>query len=384
MENKENILVIFGGKSVEHDISIITGVQILNALDKERYNVIPVYLSKENVFYTSPTLFDISFYTDSNFSKKLKELVLLTNGKIYEKKRSRLKEICKVNFVYLALHGGSGEGGGMQGYLDLCSVSYASPGVLGSSICLDKEMTKLLLKANNIDYVKYVTITTQDKEKGVEKLKKKLSKLSFPVIVKPNSLGSSIGVTYCNTVDKAINGIDFASLFDCKVIVEEAVQNLREFNIALIGNSFNFEESSIEEVKSSGDFLTFENKYMDGKKENNSSDRIIPADIDEELEKRIKSIALKVYNVFSLKGCVRIDFLVNDKDKKVYVNEINTIPGSLANYLWKNQNYNFTQFLEKIKDYALTQDRIKNKKVVNFSSSVLNKFNDNEKLNFKK
>lgn len=383
MNKKENVVVIFGGKSVEHDISIITGVQVLHGLDDSKYNIIPMYLSKFNNFYSGAKLFDIKTYSEFNFTHKLKEVVLLFDGKLYEKKRSKLKEICKVDFAYLALHGGEGEGGGVQGYLDLCNIPYSSPCILGSSISLDKEVTKLLLKSNGIDYAKYVVLTCLDKE-NTDDIKKKINKLSFPLIVKPNSLGSSIGVTYCDSLQKALNGIDFAFLFDDKVIVEEVVKNLREFNIAVVGNNCDYEVSDIEEVKSKEKFLTFENKYLENDKNGVKEDRVIPAIISKKIEERIKNYALKVYKLFSLKGCVRIDFLVDDREEKVYVNEVNTIPGSFASYLWKSKNYNFTRLLEKVKHYALIEYKMKKSKIVNFSSSVLKKFKDGKKLNFTK
>ena len=330
-------------------------------------------------------LYNYSKYKDS----KLLDIVSSIEAKSTHpintafKKRSKLKEICKVDFAYLAFHGGEGEGGGVQGYLDLCNIPYSSPCILGSSISLDKEVTKLLLKSNGIDYAKYVVLTCLDKE-NTDDIKKKINKLSFPLIVKPNSLGSSIGVTYCDSLQKALNGIDFAFLFDDKVIVEEVVENLREFNIAVVGNNCDYEVSDIEEVKSKEKFLTFENKYLENDKNGVKEDRIIPAIISKKIEERIKNYALKVCKLFSLKGCVRIDFLVDDREEKVYVNEVNTIPGSFASYLWKSKNYNFTRLLEKVKHYALIEYKMKKSKIVNFSSSVLKKFKDGKKLNFTK
>ena len=381
--NKESIGVIFGGRSVEHDISIITGVQVLNALDRENYNIIPIYISKDNIWYTGESLFDIATFSNFEFESKLKVIDLSYKNKtLYEIKGKKEKRITRLDFVYLCLHGGSGECGGIQGYLDICDIPYSSCGVLGSSICMSKHITKLICKTQNIKITKHVFLNKKDKDGGFKSIREKIKSLKYPLIVKPNSLGSSIGITYCEDEEKLKNGISFAFMFDDEIIVEEVVKNLRELNISLIGNKYECEVSDIEEVRLNNKFLTFENKYLEGtQKEDNTNEREIPAKLDKIVADKIILYAKKIYSVLGLKGCIRVDFLLDDKENEIYLNEINTIPGSMACYLWKEKKYSFRMLLDKMKDYALIEKQNLDKRILNFNSSVLRQFRNNKRFN---
>lgn len=385
---KKNIAVVFGGKSVEHDISIITGVQTLNALDKTKYNIYPIYITKENLFTFSDDFFDIKFFTKGNINlktKNVKQIIFLSNSLIYILKGKKFIKLAKLDFIFLCTHGGEGENGSLQGLLNMCSIPYSSCDVLSSSLCMDKLATKQLLLQNNINVVDYKTISKSEYEKG--NYLTKLKNIKYPLIVKPCNLGSSIGVTYCKNNNQLKNALSFAFLFDNQLLIEQAVENLKEVNISVMGNSFENECSEIEEVLFTKNFLTFENKYLNkdsSSKGMENTSRIIPAEIDEETKNKIIEFAKKTYSILNCKGVVRIDFLINSKTNNIYVNEVNTIPGSLSNYLWKNKGYTFTELLEKMMEYSLCEYNLAKRKVVNFSSNVLSQFDNSSKLKLTK
>ena len=273
----------------------------------------------------------------------------------------------------------------MQGLFDVYNIPYSSCGVLGSSICTNKYLAKLLCKSKKIPIVSGILLKEEDKTKNFEWIEKRLSRLNFPLIVKPNNLGSSIGVSFCKNKKELKDAIDFAFMFDREVLVEKAVANLIEYNIALLGNSFSCECSNIEKVVPDNNILSFEGKYMSqgqGKGMENLS-RIVPAKIDSKLQLQIENMAKKIYKLLNLRGVVRLDFLFDEKESKLYFNEVNTIPGSLANYLFSNHQYNFTQLLEKAKDYVLVEREVLSHKLTRFSSSVLKNVQLGSKTKFR-
>ena len=297
--NKTNVAVIFGGKSVEHDISIITGVQTLNNLDKQKYNIFPIYITKEGKWLYSQNFFDIKVFTkDIKFLSDVKPVSLSTfNSSLFIVKAKKQKLLTKLDFAFLATHGAMGENGSLQGYLDMCNLPYTSCGVESSAVCMNKALTKLVLEKNDVESTKYTVLTPDDYKKGFVHILKQINNLVFPLVVKPSNLGSSIGINLCKNKTSLKNAISFAFLFDNLVIVEEAVQNLREFNIAVMGNSVKQELSDIEEVFSKNEFLTFESKYLNNSnsKGMEATDRKIPALITEETKEIIQTSALKIF-----------------------------------------------------------------------------------------
>lgn len=383
-KNKKIIGIIFGGKSVEHDISIITGVQTLNAINKLKYNIVPIYISKNGDWYTSNSFFDITtFQKDDGYKKYAIKIQLGDGGKVYIDKNKKLKLINKIDFALLATHGSYGENGSLQGFLNMHNIAYSSPDVLSSAMCMSKLTTKLLLQSKNISQVNFTYITQNEYKKGYKTYKEKFTNFQMPLIVKPSNLGSSIGITYCKNLKQLKNAISFAFLFDTIVIIEEAVSNLKEVNISVLGNSQHCELSDIEEVFVKDNFLSFENKYMNKEssaKGMENSLRNIPAKISKEMENTIKMYAEKAYTELNCKGLIRIDFLINNEEGKVYLNELNTIPGSLSNYLWKTKKYSFSKLLDKLIAYSEEDKILNDKKIINFSTNVLKQFDNKGKL----
>ena len=379
---KRNAIVLFGGKSVEHDISIITGVQIMHALDEKRFNVIPIYI-KDNKWIFNENFKDISVFANQSKIAGTQVTLSVTDGCLYKVCRSKQKLFLRIDFVFSSLHGGCGENGSISGLLNVAHIPYAFSDVVGCSASMNKLVTKLCCTATNIPIPNYAALNEQDKKLGFKIMNNKLSKLKFPLIVKPNSLGSSIGITYCKTKKQLENAIFFAFMFDNVVLVEEVVQNLRELNMSLMGNSMHVEFSKIEEVTTSKDFLSFESKYLNAPTSNNkgmeSMDREICVDINESVVERMKEYGKLLFEHLSLSGCVRIDYLYDSKSDVLYVNEINSIPGSMANYLWKDK-YSFKTLLNKVYDYGVEEFELKDKKTKSFSTSVLSQFSGASKI----
>lgn len=384
INKRKTVAVIFGGCSVEHDISIITGVQTLCNLDKVKFNIVPIYISKDGRWLTSDSFFNIkSFVKDINPSKDIYEILLTNDGNIYKLKGKKYVFYNKISFAYFALHGGVGENGGVEGYVETLKIPYSCCGILSSAVCMNKLAAKNILNQNEVSTTRHICLYKHDLTNKFQDILDKLNGFKFPLIVKPCSLGSSIGINFCKNKTQLKNALSFAFMFDDCVLVEEVVENLREFNIAVMGNEISQELSDIEEVFSTKEFLTFESKYLNGnssKKGMENTDRIIPAKIPVEVNKKLCDYALKAFKVLNCSGIVRIDFLYNNKTEELYLNELNTIPGSLANYLWKTKKYNFKQILNKLYDFGMQTFENKQKNIIKFSTNVLSRFEKGEKL----
>ncbi len=371
---KQNVVVLFGGVSVEHDISIITGSQVLANLDREKDNVIPIYISKDGRFLTDENFWDITYFAkEQNFSKA-KQVFFASGGNLFCVKGKRAKLLCKVDFAYVALHGGMGESGSVQGLLDCSEIRYSCCDNFSSGVCMNKFCTKILANEQKIPVAKGILLSYENKNISASYLAEKVEGLNYPIVVKPNNLGSSIGITFCKDESMLHGAVTFAFLFDTEVLCEEAVCNLRELNIACLGAGGMCECSLVEEVTPNKDFLTFENKYLGGAKGMESQKRIVPASVSKKILNKIEIYARHMFEVAKMKGCVRMDFLMDEKTGMVYLNEVNPIPGSLANYLWKNKGYTFQNLLEKMRDYAEIDYAEKGEKITQFSSSVLQNF----------
>lgn len=383
----KNIIVIFGAKSTEHDISIITASQVLSALDRLKYNVIPVYIDTNGIWWTGKNLFDIKFFKQ-NSKKGLKEVAILPNSQfLFKKQFGIFRRYKKIDCAIVSCHGKNGEDGTVQGLLELSNIPYSSAGVLASAVGLDKVKMKQLFAYFGFPQSKFFAINKNQYDvAGIDLV---LENLDFPLIVKPSKLGSSIGISICKTAEELKDALDLAFMFDDEVVVEKLIENLKEVNIAVLGNGNECECSMTEQPNSNGKMLTFEKKYIDssnkklGKKVNAKAknncgtkngmqnlDRIMPAQISKKEQRQIEALARQIFVNLKLKGVVRMDFMIDTNQKQIYINEINTIPGSFAYYLWSDK-YSFSQLLDKIVDYALDSYRDKQNLLLTFTSNVL-------------
>ena len=377
----KNIVVIFGSRSTEHDISVLTAMQVISAMDKKKYNVVPIYISSTGKWFAGSALLDTKFYTKPNY-KKLNEVVILPcNNYLYIKKFGKYRKHIKIDLAIISCHGKNGEDGTVQGLLELAQIPYTSGGVFACSAGLDKQKMKELFLANKIPVCEYQVISRADFEsKSIS-----FDKINFPVIVKPNSLGSSIGISVCKNKDELLEALKLVFCFDDVALVEKYIKNLKEVNISVLGDNNNMTCSITEQPVSNG-VLSFEKKYFaeNSKTANRgtkngmqSMGRIIPADITKGQEKTINNLAKKIFAITRSKGVVRIDFMIDVDTQKVYANEINTIPGSFAFYLWEKSGISFAELIDRLIDIAENSKNEDDKLTTTFMSSVLSGTNIN-------
>ena len=358
--------VIFGGETVEHEVSIISAIQAMNKIDEEKYEIVPIYITKDREWYTGEMLRDIEVYQDFNLIKKYSSNVVLyyKNGSyVLQKKKGLFKSIVKeIDIAFPIVHGTNVEDGVLQGYLQTIGIPYVGPNVYAAVVGQDKAFMKDVWASANLPIKNYTWFYDFDYRQDPDAIVKKISKLKYPVIVKPATTGSSVGISVCDKEEKIREAIDEAVQYDTKIVVEEVVEDLKEVNIAVMGNYEHQKVSEIEEVLSGNKFLTFTDKYigngkgkMKGKmsgpvkgtsKGMASTNRKLPAELDDETRKEVERVAVEAFKVLGSSGNSRIDFLIDRKDNKVYLNEINSIPGSLAFYLWDAKDINFTKVLD--------------------------------------
>lgn len=371
----KNIAVIFGGVSCEHDISIITGLQVINFLDDELFNIIPIYINKYGEWFSDDRLLDLDNYPIKDLN--LREVFLTPSSKIlFQKKGKKLKPLNVIDFAIFAVHGLNGEDGTLSGLFELNNIPYLNCGVIGSSVTLDKCIFKSFLISKNISTIDSIELTEKEYYNSIDEIKLKISeKLSFPVILKPANLGSSIGIKVCKNEYELEELISYCFQFDSKILIEKYIKNIKEINIALYKYFDEYIFSYFEQPITEDNILTFDNKYIGGEtKGMESLKRICPVELDKNLEQTIKDIAKKCYDKLDLKGIVRFDFII-DENNIVYLNEINSTPGSFANYLFKNLSKDFTQILTDNIENAIHLKFKNDEKIKYFSSSVLDGLN---------
>lgn len=376
---KLRVGVIFGGRSVEHEISIISALGAIEQIDKEKYAIVPIYISKENEFFTGDNLLKIDNYKD------------LDKVKIYAKKVTLCRisnEICLVNIkghfskiidkIDIALpivHGQNVEDGTLAGFLEMLNVPYVGSSIIGSALGQDKVIMKQVFKVSSIPVVDFVCFFDHDYENNEDYYIEKIEELKYPVIVKPASLGSSVGINFVNNKEELKKAIEKALEYDSKIIVEKAVLDAIEVNCSVIGDCENVETSVIEEVNSSHNFLTYNDKYIgNGKTKSKgmiNTSRIIPARIDDEMKEKIENLSKKVFQSLNLAGVCRIDFLINNKTREVFVNEPNTIPGSLSYYLWEAKGKEYKELLDDLITLGIKQYKKKMLKTTCFKTNIL-------------
>ena len=388
--------VIFGGESVEHEVSIISAMQAMNKLDQDKYDIIPIYITKNNEWYTGDMLKDIEVYQDLSLIKKYAKNVVLYKYKdrfVLQKKGFFKKIICDLDIVFPIVHGTNVEDGVLQGYLQSIGIPFVGSNVYASVVGQDKCYMKDIWKNAGIPMTKYVWFYDSDYKRDNEEIIERVSKLSYPVIVKPATTGSSVGISVADSEEELVDSIDEALQYDSKILVEEVVQNLKEVNIAVMGN-YEFQKvSEIEEVLSAHKFLTFNDKYIGGGKGKlkgakvpvkgsskgmASANRKLPADLDDKLRNEVEEIAVKAFKALGTSGNSRIDFLIDSKSNKVYINEINSIPGSLAFYLWDAKGIKFTEMLDEMINIGIKDYKKRVSKTHSFDSNILQGFTANQ------
>lgn len=380
---KIKVGVIFGGPTVEHEVSIISAVQAMESMDSEKYDIIPIYISKDRTWYSGKMLMDIEVYRDFDMLKRYAKKVNLINhnGAFYLQSCKGLKRfVTDIDVVFPIVHGNGVEDGSLQGYLETVGVPFVGSSVIGSAIGQDKVIMKQVMNSCGFPVVPYTWFFDCEYLNDKDEILKVINKLGYPVIVKPSTLGSSVGINVVKTENDIDKAVMEAIKYDQKIVVEKVIENLVEVNCSVMGNYDYQEVSELEEVSSDDDFLTYNDKYVGNGKGGKSkgmvsASRIIPARIDEKMSKEIKELSKELFKCLNFGGVCRIDYLIDKKAKKVYVNEPNTIPGSLAFYLWEPIGKKYSQLLDELITVAIKNYKEKSKKIRSFDTNILNNFN---------
>ena len=380
----KNIGVIFGGVTCEHEVSIVTGLQLIENMDKTKYKIYPIYIHTDGEWYIGDKLLDPKIYEDFDTYKSGLEKGYIPptkQGFVIERKGFLLKnDFIKLDVVIPAMHGMNGEDGSLQGLLELANIPYTSSGILGASVGMDKILMKKVFESHIIPVLPYTYFIRDEWEKSRDIIIAQIEAvLKYPMFVKPSNLGSSIGISKATNREKLIEAIDVAVNYDERIIVENGVDNLTEVNCSALGRGDDVKVSVCEQPISWKEFLTFDEKYLNGGKtggaKSNSGmqnmSRKVPADITEEQTKEVKRLTANVFKALNSKGVVRVDFIIDNDDGKVYVNEINTIPGSFAFYLWEYEGMEYRELIDKIIEYAEAENAEKNKNVYTYSSDII-------------
>lgn len=363
--------VFFGGPSVEHEVSVITAMQVLQALSADKYQAIPVYVAKDGTFYTGEDLSALEHYRDIPAMLSKATPVLLTRqGKdavlVPAKPRRFGKNPVWVLDVALPIfHGTGGEDGVMQAHFERLGLPYTGPDVTSSAIGMDKWASKALFQLNNLPCLKGICLRKSDYYRDPEQALLQLEReLGYPMVIKPTNLGSSVGIHKCRERASLQEGLEDAFLYGMSVLAEPCVAHLREINCAVLGDQESARASVCEEPLNATDILTYADKYQSGGKSKSggskgmqSLSRQIPAPIPPELTQRIQQLAVDAFRAINASGCSRVDFLMDNETQQVWINEINTIPGSLAFYLWEASGLSFSALLEEMISLALKRTR---------------------------
>lgn len=382
---KINLAVLFGGRSVEHEVSVISAVQAMASIDKEKYNIVPVYMTKKSEFYTGEKLTDINSYKDiPSLLKECTECVFVRSEGKVQLIRQKMKKfgsnlISDIDIAFPIVHGTNVEDGALQGYLQTLDLPYVGCDVLASAVGMDKYVMKILLKEANFPVLDCCRFAAFDLDRIDECADEVEKKFGYPVIVKPINLGSSVGISKAKDRSGLIKSMEDAFAFSDRILVEPAVVQLKEINCSVVGDSESAEASVCEEPvqATDEDILSFEQKYVGGGGKSGGSKgmaslkRKIPAEISPEQEETIRRLAVDAFRYLGCNGVTRIDFMIDMADDKIYINEINTIPGSLAFYLWEPKGVKYPELLERLIQLALKRHRQAEKINYTFDSNIL-------------
>lgn len=383
---KIKVGVFFGGKSVEHEVSVISGIQALKAFNSEKYEAIPIYITKENEMYTGEAVGDIKNY--KNIPELLKNSIriflICEQGKLnmvrYPEKKIGNSMIDHIDVAFPVVHGANVEDGSLQGFLRHYNIPLAGCDVTASAVTMDKYVMKTVLKDNDIPVLDCVTLHVTDYQADAETACRKVEdKIAYPVIVKPVNLGSSVGIKVARNREGLVEALEYAYEFSQKVLIEKAIENLREINCSVLGDYESAQASECEEPISNDEILSYEDKYVAGNKGGSegmrTARRELPANLTPELREKIRELAVKTFKVLDCNGVSRIDFMIDKDSDEVYVNEINPIPGSLAFYLWEAMGKAYSELLDDMVKLALKREREEKNLMTSFESNILQNAN---------
>lgn len=377
---KTNIGVFFGGRSTEHEISVISASQAMHAINRDKYDVTPIYITKDGRWFTGELLFDVKNYKNiQELLKQCQEVYMRPiygDYNLYKVNKSMFGSsiVSKLDVVIPVLHGSNGEDGIFEGVLESTGIPFVGCNTLASANGMDKITMKMILQANDVPVVDYVWFTDKQWFAQRDELVAKIeNKLGYPVIVKPANLGSSVGIGRAANREQLLQRVEEAEKYSTRLVVEKMVENLQEINCSVLGDCDDYQMSVLEEPIKSGEILSYEDKYMGGTKGAKgmqASEKRIPAELPEDETKRIQFLAGETFRVLSCHGVSRVDVIVDADTRDIYVNEINTIPGSLSFYLWEATGLPFDKLMDKLVQLAIKRKREQGLKTVSYDQNI--------------
>ena len=376
-----NVGVIFGGRSVENEISVITAAQTMAAMNVEKYNIVPIYISKEGHWYTGDKLRSTDNYRDMKSLLSSVEEVYLRpvygDNRLYKVRKPLFGSdvVTTLDVILPALHGTSGEDGSFQGLIEMTGIPYACPNTLASANGMDKITMKMILRESGIPVVDYAWFSDKEWLSERDDVLVRCEALNYPLIVKPANLGSSVGIKAVHNREELVEAVDNAIRYSKRIIVEVLVERLKEINCSVLGDYYDCKASVCEAPVRSGEILSYEDKYLGGGKNKpsegmHSTVREIPARLSDEVTEYIRTTACKTFRVLACDGVSRIDFMIDEATNNIYVNEINTIPGSLSFYLWEAAGVPFDELVDTLIGVAFKRKRDSEFKTTSYSENI--------------
>lgn len=379
---QKNLIVAFGGVSPEHEVSVLSAFQVMSVMKDSSYNCIPLYISKSGKWFTGDFLNNLENFKDLQLleqNAKPCAFVHDDSGRVLLKETSSKGFFSKpaafeIYAVVCAFHGSEGENGAFQGVCEMLNLPYTGSGVLGSALGMDKVKAKLVAAAKGIPVTKSVNFYESDWVNEQDGIVNVAEDFGYPLIVKPVTLGSSIGVAKAEYKEELLDAVETAFRYDDHLLIEEAVNPLMEINCSVLGTPDDCRASVCEKPIGKSETLSFQDKYQSGngsEKGMASADRIIPADISDDLTKKIQDLSVKTFSALDASGVARLDFLVNANTEEVYFNEINTIPGSFSFYLWEKSGLSFKDLIEELIEIGIKKHQAKNGRIRSYETNLL-------------
>jgi len=366
---------------VENEISVITAAQTMAAMNADKYNIVPIYISKDGHWYTGDKLRNTDNYRDMKSLLGSVEEVYLRpiygDNNLYKVRKPLFGSdvVATIDVILPCLHGTSGEDGSFQGLVEMTGIPYASPNPLASANGMDKITMKMILKESGIPVVDYAWFSDKEWLSERDKAIANVEALSYPLIVKPANLGSSVGIKAVHNREELIEAVDNAIKYSKRIIVETLIEQLKEINCSVLGDYYDCEASVCEAPVRSGEILSYEDKYLGGGRNKpsegmHSTVREIPARLADDVTAFIRTTACKTFRVLACDGVSRIDFMIDESTGNIYVNEINTIPGSLSFYLWEATGIGFEQLVDRLIAVAFKRKRDSEFKTTSYSENI--------------
>lgn len=352
--------VIFGGKSVEHELSVLTAIQAMDYIDKEKYEVVPIYMTKDLQFYAGGMLRHLDSFKDFNLIRRYAHKVNIVNNNgrfMLQSCKYLKKDLYEIHMAFPIVHGANTEDGTIQGFLRTLGIPCIGNSVYASAVGQDKVFMRQILDNSNLPFTNYIWFFDTDYKNAKQELFKKINDLKYPLILKPATLGSSIGIEIIRQKEELESAIEKAITYDNKILIEEAIEDLVEYTCSVLGNTDRMETSDIEEIIKNDGIKEYSDKILKPSDLENNKNlvRNMPANISMKLKNEIEEYSKEAFRLLNLKGIASVDFLYDKNSKKLYIDEVNTIPNYFSHHLWENKNVSYNEIINFMISEALKE-----------------------------